>query len=98
MIRDEILTAMEIAVELRCSKAHIYNTIARNRQRLRVTKPGASRQDVIRAGQSAGQRRRACAPAVADALGIPESGGPHHVSESSSLGSVLEDHEETNED
>jgi excisionase family DNA binding protein len=28
MTRDEILTAAEVAVELRCSKAHVYNTIA----------------------------------------------------------------------
>jgi len=28
MTRDEILTAAEVAAELRCSKAHVYNTIA----------------------------------------------------------------------
>ncbi len=28
MPRDEILTAAEVAAELRCSKAHVYNTIA----------------------------------------------------------------------
>lgn len=28
MTRDEILTVAEVAVELRCSKAHVYNTIA----------------------------------------------------------------------
>lgn len=26
--RDEILTASEVAIELRCSKAHVYNAIA----------------------------------------------------------------------
>jgi excisionase family DNA binding protein len=30
MTRDEILTAAEVAAELRCSKAHVYNTIAGN--------------------------------------------------------------------
>ncbi|MGB7760798.1 MAG: helix-turn-helix domain-containing protein [Bryobacteraceae bacterium] len=28
MIRDEILTVVEVATELRCSKAHVYNAIA----------------------------------------------------------------------
>ena len=28
MTTDEILTAAEVAAELRCSKAHVYNTIA----------------------------------------------------------------------
>jgi excisionase family DNA binding protein len=28
MTRDEILTAAEVASELRCSKAHVYNAIA----------------------------------------------------------------------
>jgi excisionase family DNA binding protein len=28
MIGDEILTATEVAAELRCSKAHVYNAIA----------------------------------------------------------------------
>jgi excisionase family DNA binding protein len=28
MTKDEILTAAEVAAELRCSKAHVYNTIA----------------------------------------------------------------------
>ncbi len=28
MTNDEILTVSEIAIELRCSKAHVYNTIA----------------------------------------------------------------------
>jgi len=28
MTRDEVLTAAEVATELRCSKAHVYNTIA----------------------------------------------------------------------
>lgn len=28
MIRDEILTVVEVASELRCSKAHVYNAIA----------------------------------------------------------------------
>ena len=28
MIRDEILTVVEVAAELRCSKAHVYNAIA----------------------------------------------------------------------
>jgi hypothetical protein len=28
MARDEILTAAEVAAELRCSKAHVYNAIA----------------------------------------------------------------------
>lgn len=28
MVRDEILTAAEVASELRCSKAHVYNAIA----------------------------------------------------------------------
>jgi len=28
VIRDEILTVVEVAAELRCSKAHVYNAIA----------------------------------------------------------------------
>jgi excisionase family DNA binding protein len=28
MITDEILTVSEVAIELRCSKAHVYNAIA----------------------------------------------------------------------
>jgi excisionase family DNA binding protein len=28
VIRDEILTVVEVATELRCSKAHVYNAIA----------------------------------------------------------------------
>ena len=28
MTKDEILTAAEVAAELRCSKAHVYNAIA----------------------------------------------------------------------
>jgi len=28
MTTDEILTVAEVAIELRCSKAHVYNTIA----------------------------------------------------------------------
>ena len=28
MIADEILTVAEVAIELRCSKAHVYNAIA----------------------------------------------------------------------
>ena len=30
MTKDEILTAAEVAAELRCSKAHVYKTIAGN--------------------------------------------------------------------
>ena len=28
MVKDEILTVTEVAMELRCSKAHVYNAIA----------------------------------------------------------------------
>ena len=28
MVSDEVLTATEVAAELRCSKAHVYNAIA----------------------------------------------------------------------